>query len=111
MHATIGLRLLLIQVMDKITGKILFCMITLYVDDSSFEAVGSGKVVVAAVASAVQIFAGDVHAMEMEFSPTKNVCLASSDTIAQAIIDRCPNLDMTIVRATKSLGGGLGPGK
>ena len=110
-HATTELRLLLIRIMDDISYRVPFLIITLYVDDSSFEAVGSKKVVIAAVSKAVQLFANAMCSVGMELSPTKNVCLASSSGIAQAIIAKCPGLDIGATRATKSLGGGIGTGK
>ena len=47
-HATTELRLVLIHWVDKVVANVMYVTITFYVDDSSFEAAGSERLVIEA---------------------------------------------------------------
>eukprot|EP00973_Karenia_brevis_P055654 7739648-Karenia_brevis.AAC.1 len=49
--------------------------------------------------------------MGMEFSQTKNVCMASPGDLADQIAQDLPHLKIAVTRRAKSLGGALGSGK
>ena len=110
-HATIELRLLLIDCMDRIHLHVMYITITVYVDDASFEAMGSERIVQASVTKAVRMYTQAVEDMGMEMSTTKNVCIASTPTLASAIVAQCPGLGIKVQRAAKSLGGSIGTGR
>jgi hypothetical protein len=89
----------------------MYITITVYVDDTSFEATGSMKAVGNLVARAVRYFTSKLVEIGMEFSPTKNVVLASSPRLAQDILDQLDGLHLKIVGNAKSLGGALSSGR
>ena len=90
---------------------VMYITITVYVDDASFEAMGSDRLVQASVTKAVRMYTQAVTDMGMEMSTTKNVCTASSPVLAAAVVSRCPDLGIKVQRAAKSLGGTIGSGK
>jgi hypothetical protein len=63
------------------------------------------------VIGAIRYFVKCVEAMGMEFSPTKNCCIASCQDLAQGIARALPGLRMAVEKRVKSLGGALGGGK
>ena len=109
-HATVELRLLLIECVSC-ASLVRYCTITLYVDDSTLEAVGPAPVVRRAVVEAARIFTSAVQAMGMELSSSKNVCVASTPALAQSIADALPGLSIKVARKAKALGGAISGGK
>ena len=109
-HATIELRLLLVEVMSR-ADLVPYTSIYLYVDDATFDAIGPSPVVEQAVVQAVRIFTEGMQELEMEFSDTKNVCIASSPDLARAIAARLPGLGIKVRRSAKSLGAPVSGGK
>ena len=85
--------------------------LTLFVDDSSIEASGTPKIVERAVVEAARVFTSDLQDLDMDFSDTKNMCLASHPSVADRVVARLPGLGIKRVKAAKSLGGALGGGK
>jgi hypothetical protein len=108
-HATVELRLLIIQWVDE-TLTLFMVTISVYVDDASIEAAGSSKFVRHHVAGATKYFTEAMREVGMEWSPSKNAVLAAKKETATAIIDKLPNLKIQFVERAKSLGGALGAG-
>jgi len=109
-HATVELRLLLIEAMSQ-ASLVMYVTITLYVDDATLEAIGPAPVVRCALVEATRIFTAALQSMRMEFSPTKNVCVASSPALARAIVEALPGLALKAARVAKALGGAISGGK
>ncbi len=109
-HATIELRVLLIEWLDEIVYSFAITP-TVYVDDTSFEAVGTERMVVSAVVGATNMFAGFMAAMDLELSAKKNLCNASSTKIALEIVGNLKGVKVRVDGRIKSLGGALGAGK
>jgi hypothetical protein len=108
-HATVELRLLIIQWADEAIS--LFAVtISIFVDDASIEASGSTKFVVNKVAGATKHFTSSMQKIGMEWSPTKNAILAAKRDTAKQVIDRLPGLRINFTSRAKSLGGALGAG-
>jgi len=110
-HATIELRLLLIQWLDETVQLYRHIVITVYVDDTSFEASGSDRVVCEAVVGAVRHFTKAVVRTGGEFSPTKNIVLASRRQLAYTVYSRLSGLSLKVVDNAKSLGGAISSGR
>jgi len=109
-HATVELRLLIIDCMTQ-ASYVLHIVITLYVDDASLEAIGPLEVVKKAVVAAVGIFIQGMRKVGMDFSATKNCCVASTPQLAAQVVGRLPDLGIKIQRVAKSLGGAVTGGK
>jgi len=84
-HATIELRLLLIQWVDE-TLTLYMVTISIYVDDASIEATGSSKFVRHNVSGATKHFTDAMKEVGMEWSPSKNAIVAPCKDTALAII-------------------------
>jgi hypothetical protein len=110
-HATIELRVILFQWAEETTRLHHLITLKLYVDDASLEAAGPSRMVKREVIGAITHFVKCVEAMGMEFSPTKNCCIASCQDLAEGIARELPGLRMTVAKRVKSLGGALGGGK
>ena len=110
-HATIELRVLLLQWAEETTRLYRLVTLTLYVDDASLEAAGPPAMVKQEVTGAIKHFVDAVEAMGMDFSPTKNCCIASRQDLAADIARASPSLQMRLERRVKSLGSALGAGK
>ena len=110
-HATIELRLLLIQWLDETVSLYRHIVVTVYVDDTSFEASGSERIVCSSVVGAVRHFTQSLIEVGMEFSHTKNVILASSRGMACGIACRLRGLKFKVVGNAKSLGGAISSGR
>ena len=63
------------------------------------------------VICATMVFTEAVIGAGMEFSPTKNVCLASKDALARRVVAALPHLAVKVVVRTKSLGSALQAGR
>ena len=109
-HATIELRLLLIQPLDAAMLASPHVSISAYVDDVTIEAVGTDRLVHKAVVGATKSFTCDLVNMGMEFSDTKNVCSSSDSGLARKAVQALPELKVKLCQRTKSLGSGLGAG-
>ena len=109
-HATVELRLWLIEWLDQ-TVSFYPINLTVYVDDTSFDATGSEDMVCDMVCGAVQHFTDCLVDVGMAFSDTRNVILASSDWLAYRIMRRLPRLRLRVVRNAKSLGGAISSGR
>ena len=110
-HATIELRLLLIEWLDKTVNLFPLISITVYEDDTSLESSGSSRTVVEAVVGVVKHFTLALISIGMDFSPTKNVIMASHTDIACNILSQLPGLNLSVVHNAKSLGGALSNGR
>ena len=110
-HATIELMVLLIQWMDETVSRFRPITATLCVDDSGFEAAGPRELVKRTVVGATGHFTGQLQAIGMDFSLTKNVCTASNMDLARAIAAALPQLRVRVERTAKSLGGRPGSGQ
>ena len=110
-HATIELRLLLIEWLDDTVRLYRHITISVYVDDTSLESSGSGKVVEETVVGAVRYFTGALIDIGMDFSPTQNVVLVSHSWLATRIWQQLPGLNLKVVSNAKSLGGALSNGR
>ena len=110
-HATIELRALLLEWAEETNRCYHLVSLTLYVDDASLEAAGQAAMVSSAIINATRHFASRIQAMGMEFSPTKNCCIASRPFLARSIARALPDLSMKAEHHVKSLGGGLGGGR
>ena len=108
--ATIELRVLLIQWLDESAAAYSIVTFTVYVDDTSIEATGQAADVAFAVAGATTRFTRSLRMIGMEFSPTKNACLASSTKLARRVINSVPGICVSAQQRAKSLGGALGAG-
>jgi hypothetical protein len=86
-HATVELRLLLIQWVDE-TLTLFMVTFTVFVDDASIEAGGSSKFVRHNVAWATKHFTDEMIKIGMEWSPTKNAILAANKDTGWAICDK-----------------------
>ena len=105
-HATIELRLLLIQWLDETVAAYRMIVVTVYVDDTSFEATGSEELASDTVVGAVKLFTGRLEGVGMEFSPKKNVVLASHRPLAYKVLGRLQGVQLKVVTVAKSFGGG-----
>ena len=102
-HATIELRLLLIEWFDDTVRTFSLITITVYVDDTSLESAGSSRTVVDTVVGAVKHFTTALFNIGMDVSPTKNVIMASHTDIATRILSQFPGLNLSIVKCRKIL--------
>ena len=109
--ATTELRVLLLQWLDEAAALSRIVTLTVYVDDTSIEAEGSALAVRLAVTKTTRHFTDSLRSIGMEFSPTKNACVASSDGLAERIVKALPGLKACSQRRVKSLGGALATGK
>ena len=109
-HATIELRLLLIQPLDTALHANPHASVSAYVDDVTVEAVGTEQLVHKSVVGATKSFTCELIGMGMEFSRTKNVCSCSSNALGRRAVQALPHLDVKLSRRAKSLGVGLGAG-
>jgi hypothetical protein len=82
---------------------------SVYVDDITVEAVGPAASVVQECAKTVLGLVHGLTGMRVDFSTTKNVALASSLELAQAVADMVA-VPICVVSAAKSLGVGMGAG-
>ena len=87
-----------------------YSSLTVYVDDTGIEAAGSDMVVKHTLVGATTYFVNCLEGVGMEFSPTKNCCLASSLMLSKEIIKCLPMLKTHATMRAKSLGGALGTG-
>jgi hypothetical protein len=110
-HATIELRLLLIEWLDDTVRLYKMIVVTVFVDDTSLESSGTQSTVIETTIGAVQYFTAALIAIGMEFSLTKNAIMASHSGMAGAILSRCRGLYLTVVNNAKSLGGALSNGR
>jgi hypothetical protein len=108
--ATIELRVLLLQWLDETASISRIVTLTVYVDDTSIEASGPEVSVKNAVSRATKHFTNSLRRIGMEFSPSKNGCIASSDRLASSVIRAVAGLPVSFQRRAKSLGGALGGG-
>eukprot|EP00973_Karenia_brevis_P066372 9224940-Karenia_brevis.AAC.1 len=97
--------------MDETAAAFPLITITVYVDDVSLESCGSSQTVEENVVGAGRMFTQAMERVGMEFSPSKNACIASVTHLADAITQRLPNLAIKVARAAKSLGAALCNGK
>jgi hypothetical protein len=110
-HATVELRLLLLQWLDQALAfdpRLLTA--TVYVDDVSLECSGSEAQVARTVAAAAHTFTRALEGMGMAFSPTKNAVVASSPALADAISVQLGHLVVAKLRGallTKSGSGAV----
>jgi hypothetical protein len=102
---------LLLQWLDETAAMSRIVCLTVYVDDTSIEAVGPDLAVKRTVVEATKHFTSSLQSIGMEFSPTKNNCLASSPRLAHSIIQSLRGLRAEVVQRAKSLGGALGAGR
>ncbi|CAK0854479.1 unnamed protein product [Prorocentrum cordatum] len=104
-RATIELRLLLVEWLDETVALHRCIVITVYVDDTSFDASGSDWMVCDTVVGTVRHFTERIVEIGMEVSPRKNMVLASRQELAYRIVDQLPGLRLKVVDNAKSLGG------
>jgi len=109
--ATIELRVLLIKCMDRVVYRFPSVHLTVYVDDTSLEAVGTPKRIIHEMVGATQCLADAFDDLRMELSPTKNVCCASSLAISKAVISSLPGIKLKAATQAKSLGSVISAGK
>ena len=105
--ATIELRVLLIKCMDTVISRFPSIDLTVYVDDTTLEAIGSPQHIVAIVCGATQCLADCFRQLRIELSPTKNLCCASRTQISDAVIRRLPGIKLRAASAAKSLGASI----
>ena len=109
-HATIELRLLLIQPRDHAKRAFPMASISAYVDDVTIEAIGTERLARRATVGATKVFSTDLISMGMEVSGTKNVCSSSDPGMAQCAVREVQHLMVKISKRAKALGLGLGAG-
>jgi hypothetical protein len=110
-HATGELRLLLIEWLDDTVRIHRHIVVTVFVDDTSFEASGPESRVADTVVGAVRTFTEALIAVGMEFSPTKNAVMASTGELAYRVQGRLNGLKLKVVSNSKSLGGAVSNGR
>ena len=103
--ATVELRLLLIESVDAAHAAFPHTVsLTVYVDDTSIEAVGSEAGGTATLVQATRLFTSALQDTGMAFSATKNVVTSSRRRIAQSLAAALPSLAIRVVRGARSLG-------
>ena len=102
--ATVELRVLLIKCMDRVIHRFPEIELTVYVDDTSLEAVGPAKYITDLIVGATQCLADSFAQLRIELSPTKNLCCASAASISDNVARRLPSIKFRIVAHAKSLG-------
>ena len=111
-HATVELRLLLLQWLDQaLACNPRLLTATVYVDDVALECSGSEAQVTRTVVAAARTFTRAVEGIGMAFSPTKNAVVASTPALADAIDGQLRRLVVAKLRGARSLGSALGGGK
>ena len=108
--ATIELRVLLIEIGDRVNSLSLYCRLTFYVDDTTIETICPANCVVETHAKIVNALVEGLQAMRMTLSDTKNVVSASTDKLARAVLGKFKNFAIKAARRVVSLGSGLGAG-
>ena len=83
--ATVELRILLIEWADRAVAMTLLTKLTIYVDDATFETVGTSRLVEKHHPEVVNAFTTDLRVMRLDSSPTENVTIASSETLARKV--------------------------
>jgi len=109
-HATVELRLLLIEFMDDTVAAFPMVVATLFVDDATIEATGSHDKVLCDTAGAAKFFTQALVEVGHEWSPTKNCIAASHLDLGRDIADRLPGLRLKVDNKAKSLGAALSAG-
>ena len=109
-HATIELRLLIIEWADKAVASSPLLTLTVFVDDADIEASGPKNALKDAVVTGTKIFTSGLEGAGMEFSHTKNMCLASDPKLAADVVKALPELGIKRKLAVRSLGGTIGSG-
>ena len=111
-HATIELRLLLLQWLDEaLAYNPQLLTATVYVDDVSLECSGTEEQVARTISGAAKVVTEALTTVGMAFSPTKIAVIASSSALADGIRSNLRHLVITSVRGTRSLGSAIGCGK
>ena len=108
--ATIELRVLMIDIVDRALAAHPTVTPTLYVDDLSMESSGTNKHVCTQRVGFVRIACERFVADELEVSRTKSVCSADTDAIGSESAGALAEYDIKYCRRVKSLGFGLGGG-
>ena len=106
--ATIELRILLIEWGDRAVAMTLLTRLTVYVDDATLETVGTCRLVEKHHPEVVNAFTTDLKIMRLDFSPTKNVTIASSEALARKVCKGIHGIVMKLASRCVSLGSGLG---
>ena len=109
--ATTELRALLIEFLDETVSIYKSIDLTVYVDDSGIESIGSMASVTREVIGATRHITNALVEIGMEWSKTKNGCCASSKQLADGIVQALHGLNVNSNQRQKSLGGALGAGK
>ena len=81
-HATVELRLLLIEFLDDVVYSCRRITLTVFVDDTSLEVSGPKARVKKELVKATSMFTKALVAVGMEFSPTKNAVMATDNQLA-----------------------------
>ena len=110
-HATIELRVLLIECLDE-AFSISHCVrLTVYVDDIAAEAAAPEKLLLRELRAVLLFLAQRLAAMRLTLSDTKNVCCASLLRIGLELVRTLPLLRLRYRHRVTSLGSGLGAGR
>ncbi|CAK0875640.1 unnamed protein product, partial [Prorocentrum cordatum] len=92
-------------------GLLRRAVITVYVDNTSFEASVSEQMVCDTVVGAARHFTESLVKVGMVFSPTKNMVFASRRELAVRIVSQHRGLRLKVVDMAKSLGGAISSGR
>ena len=109
-HATRELRALMIGVFDKVTRMSPSAELTVYVDDSTVECVGTQRTVVQAVVGATVLACSELEERGITFSQTKNVVLASRKAVGLEVQDALRRWGVRWSKFGKMLGVGAAAG-
>ena len=110
-HATVELRVLLMEWLDEATALCPVVTLTVYVDDIAAEATASESRVLSSLVEVVRCIVASFVMMRLTFSPTKNVCCASRPRLGLALVKSLPDLAIRYRHRVVSLGSGLGAGR
>ena len=109
--ATVELRVMLVRALREVTARHPQAPLTVFVDDTSIEGAGTRAQVRSLVIGATLDFVERARALELVFSRTKSLVVASDGRLADQIALAMPEVALVKKMAVKSLGGDIGTGR
>ena len=110
-HATVELRVLLIEYLDEADRRSSLVTLTVYVDDIGAECTGRETLILQELVQVILFIVSKFTSMRLTFSDTKNVCCASRPLLGQALVRALPELSLRYQHRVVSLGSALGAGR
>ena len=108
--AIVELKLVVIPIMDRVIMRYARAVLTIYVDDTTVEVMGSKKIVIEDAIGATAAVCMEFAEARMKVSDTKNYVLASRPTVGRSIEAGLKQWGVRWTSTAKVLGVGVGAG-